>query len=463
LRPKRLAHGPGLRLLAGLALGALASAAFLSSCATASSRAAARAPLPALAYPRAAFVVISDPHVYESGPDGLQAERSAATERAGHLYGRSSERFHEAISRAIELLPDFVLLSGDLTKDGELPSHERVRRELERLSAAGVRAYVVPGNHDVENPRSMGYAEGRGAPLPSPSRKEFAELYAGYGYGDALSRDPYSLSYVAQLLPGLRLLAIDPFRRPPKPDPARPEPEGFIGGGTMAWIRARLDEAGRSGEAVIAMSHLSLLEHFEGQAEFFPASLPRGREELASLLASRGVRLVFTGHFHMQDVVRYSYPGGGELYDIATGSLAYYPMPYRIVELDPDSEGLGAMARVRSFTLPESEAVSAAGSSPPGEEIRAWVASVLAQRLRRFLLPRAEAEALASSFSRAYLALVAGDESPGPGDEELPDAIGSLQGRLAKKKLAPLLRSLWRDLPPEDNDLVIELETPADP
>jgi 3',5'-cyclic AMP phosphodiesterase CpdA len=430
-----------------------ASVAFLSSCAT-SGRVPETGGLPPgarAAYPRARFVVISDPHVYASA-DGLPVDRSAA-ERIGLLYGRSPGLFREAITRAIELRPDFVLLPGDLTKDGELPGHEEVVRELSRLSEAGIRAYVVPGNHDVENPRAVGYVAGKALRLPSPSADRFAELYSCFGYGDALSRDSRSLSYVAQLLPGIRLLAIDPFLRPARPDPLYPEPDGVIGRETMSWIRSQLEAAGRDGDAVIAMCHLPLVEHFEGQAKFFPSSLPRGRDELVSLLVSHGASLAFTGHFHFQDVVR-NRIGDADFYDVATGSLAYYPMPYRLVDIVP-GEG-GERAVIRSFRLPEADAGAVAAAGKPRKELETWMTSVLERKLRNVLVPRSEASSIASSFVRAYIALVSGDESPGPGDGAFPE-VHSLAGRIVRKRLAPLLKSLWRDLPPADNELEIEL------
>lgn len=452
-------------LLAALALAGALAASSCSSSALASRPggvAAAQSAPPAApraveAYPRARFVVLSDIHVYDPPEYSPTAAQAAALEERP-LYGRSLELFREAVSRAIELRPDFVLLPGDLTKDGELPSHESVLRELGRLSAAGLRVFVVPGNHDIENPRARTYEGGKLVPLPSPKRADFARLYEEYGYGAALSRDADSLSYVAQLLPGLRLLALDPFRRPARPDPLYPEPASSIDRGTMSWIRNELERARSDGEAVIVMSHLSILEHFEGQAEFFPTSLAKQRGELASLLASQGVELAFTGHFHIQDVTRAQFSDGRALYDIATGALAYYPMPYRLVEIGPAGEGAAGASRasIRSFRLTDADAGPFAATCSSRDELERWTELVLEQKLRRAFVPRSEAAAIASSFARAYLALADGDESPGPGDDVFPE-VRSLTGKIAEKRLAPLLKSLWRDLPPADNELEIDL------
>lgn len=400
--------------------------------------------------------MISDSHAYEPSLGASGPAFEAATAGSRVLYGLSAELLHEAVTEAIGLRPDFVLLPGDLTKDGEIPSHELVVMELARLSAAGIRAFALPGNHDIGNPRAQGFEGGRAASLPSPSAEEFARLYAPYGYGDALSRDPLSLSYLARPVPGLRLLALDSFKHPAVPDPRRPEPESAFSPGTMAWIRARLEEADREGEAVIAMMHMSLLEHFDAQAKYFPESLPRGREELAALLASHNVRLVFTGHFHIQDIVGGAFPGG-ELYDVATGSLSSYPLPYRIVTIGGDT------ATIRS------ERIASVPSRPVGlgdyaeAFLESRLSAILERKLESFRVPEADAAPIAKRYADAYLALSAGDERPAPGEDTFPAGIRSLAGRLAARRYSGLLKSLWRDPPLEDNDVTIDLRREASP
>jgi DNA repair exonuclease SbcCD nuclease subunit len=40
-------------------------------------------------------------------------------------------------------------LLGDHTKDGELINHESVKDLLQQLADAGIKVFVVPGNHDI--------------------------------------------------------------------------------------------------------------------------------------------------------------------------------------------------------------------------------------------------------------------------------------------------------------------------
>lgn len=44
--------------------------------------------------------------------------------------------------------PDLVLITGDLTKDGEQLSHQYVISKLDELRDLGIKTLVIPGNHD---------------------------------------------------------------------------------------------------------------------------------------------------------------------------------------------------------------------------------------------------------------------------------------------------------------------------
>ena len=74
-----------------------------------------------------------------------------------------------------------VLLSGDNADDGGEVSHREVAKELKRLEDAGIKVFVVPGNHDINN-RSYTYAGGTSALTDPTNEAEFAEIYKDFGY-----------------------------------------------------------------------------------------------------------------------------------------------------------------------------------------------------------------------------------------------------------------------------------------
>ena len=105
--------------------------------------------------------------------------------------------------------PDALILSGDLSFNGETASHEALASILSEVEASGVPVYIMPGNHDMNSSMAARF-EGDGYELvSSPSEGEFAQIYYEFGYSEAISRDEKSLSYAAQIAPGLRLVMLD--------------------------------------------------------------------------------------------------------------------------------------------------------------------------------------------------------------------------------------------------------------
>ena len=158
--------------------------------------------------------VVSDIHVMV--PELVEQDGAAFQDYVAHdrkLLMESVALAEAAVDELLAGRPDAVLVTGDLTKDGERVSHEYVAGQLSaRLRRAGIPVYVVPGNHDVNNPHARIYRGDEAPRTATVSREEFAALYDDYGYGTALARDAASLSYVVQLNDSVRLLAVDACR-----------------------------------------------------------------------------------------------------------------------------------------------------------------------------------------------------------------------------------------------------------
>ena len=142
-------------------------------------------------YPSASFIVFSDPHLLSpalgTGPaleEYLKNDRKLLRDSTGIM-----DALVDAISKE---KADFVLVPGDLTKDGERVDHELAASYLARIKATGKQVYVVPGNHDILNPRAASFDAVGARPVPSVTPEEFAVTYRQFGYADALCRDSSS-------------------------------------------------------------------------------------------------------------------------------------------------------------------------------------------------------------------------------------------------------------------------------
>ena len=85
-----------------------------------------------------------------------------------------------------------MIISGDLTLEGEKLSHEAFAQKLGKLEDHGIPVYVIPGNHDINNPKAASYKGAEVIPATRTTPEEFATIYRDFGYDEAISRDPAS-------------------------------------------------------------------------------------------------------------------------------------------------------------------------------------------------------------------------------------------------------------------------------
>jgi hypothetical protein len=212
-------------------------------------------------YPETRFVVLSDPHYHhpDLGTRGPAFQEYLATDRK--LLAQSDAVLDAAIRQIRSENADFILVCGDMTKDGERYNHQSAAERLrELLPHAPV--YVVPGNHDVLNGEAFRYTPEGKQPVPTVTPAEFRKIYADFGYSRALAADLSTLSYAAEPVPGLWLLALDSclWR---ENEPGAPHlVDGRFPPDTLAWIEEMLIRARRKDKAVIAMMHHGLVEHY---------------------------------------------------------------------------------------------------------------------------------------------------------------------------------------------------------
>lgn len=233
-----------------------------------------------------------------------------------HLVEVGQEALETALEHFLSLDLDFVLIPGDLTQHGERENH---RWLADRLAQLPWPVYVVPGNHDMPYPdrRSDGTRD-------HIAPGEFAGIYQTFGYDDPTQ--PY---YWQELAPGLRLIGLNSNQFD-----ADGHSIGAIDEVQMDWLDRLLAEA-YDGISWV-MIHHNVIEHLPRQGEH-----PLGQRymlnraaDLRDRLSRAGVSLIWTGHLHVQDVVR-----SGSLTEITTGSLVSYPHPYRICQFQVGPEG----------------------------------------------------------------------------------------------------------------------------
>jgi hypothetical protein len=450
-----LRHRAASTALAALAL-LLASCAGAPFTWTPSQEAAALLAGPRPAYPETRFAVISDPHLYDAATLGVEGEafkEAIAADRK--MVVESPEIAAEALRMVKESGAKFLIVPGDLTWNGERVNHEGVAAMLADVEHSGVQVYIVPGNHDVLNPYASGFGpEGRKA-MPNVTPGEFAEIYREFGYGEALRRDPGSLSYVAEPVPGLWLLGIDSCRYLENTPKDGPVTDGRLDPDRIAWVESVLAEALRLGKAVTVLMHHGVVEHFRDEEKSWGEYLVDDFPEVGRMLAAYGVRVAFTGHFHAQDAVLARVPDGSYLYDVITGSLATAPN-VRLVSVDT-----GGRMAIRSEPVDSLPSFAAKGvdfASFARTYVHDRIAGIAVATMRKMHVPDRDTGVLAPQIADAFLATYWGDERF-TGTERLTRKGLSLMGRIVVANQKNKIEPLWDDLEPADNDLVIDLAT----
>jgi len=400
-------------------------------------------------YPDARFAVISDLHFYDVslGVTGAAFEEELYGDRK--LLVESEELLDFAVEELLRADIQFVLISGDLTKDGETLNHERLAEKLQKLVDSGIQVYVTPGNHDVNNFNAVRFEGDQKIPVDAASAEDFARIYANMGYGGALLRDAGSLSYVAEPVPGLWLVSIDACRYP-----ENAAGEGEVVGGRVSqalegWLAGVLADAAEQGKAVLAIMHHGVVEHWNGQARLHPDYLVDDFRHFGEFLASYNVRLVFTGHYHAQNIAEARF-GDKALFDVQTGSLVTYPCPIRYCELKD-----GAL----------SVATDAVGDKlRPGtdfaETSRAFVKQTVELEakgtLKKYMVSEKDADIIADAVGDAFAAHYSGDADASLRTDVDTSRL-SLWGRIVYSTQRYVLDGLWTVSPPADNHATIQL------
>ena len=222
--------------------------------------------------------------------------------------------------------PDLILLSGDLTLNGEKASHEEFASLLEELDKEGIPVLVVPGNHDINNSHARRFSGTNSYPVDSITAEEFADIYSDFGYVAADSRDPNSLSYLYKVDSSLWLLMLDSCQY----DPVN-QVGGMIQSGTYKWMEPILYEAWEEGAEVITVSHHNLLEQSGVSDAFYDDCTIEHSEELLQMLSDNEVRLHLSGHLHLQHHMEED-----DVAEVVTGSLVMAPCRYGVVDLYDD-------------------------------------------------------------------------------------------------------------------------------
>ena len=300
------------------------------------------------------IAVMSDLHY-------LSPDMIADTEDFEHAFNSDRKLLKESSSVLREMLervradkPDILLVSGDLTKDGEQECHAALAKQLQQLQQdiPGLKIYVINGNHDIRNYNAKNFntPDGKAVPATRTHPEDFKRIY-DFVYSDptviatftpAAGNEAGSLSYVARPVEGLTIVAMDTCRYSKENTSNgtdEHETSGAISADLEKWVIEQTAAAKARGDLVIGLEHHGLVPHFDVEPTILPMYLVNGYERIAQEYADAGMSVVFTGHMHAVDIAAMTTKAGNTFYDIETGSALTYPCPIRFVDLRRSTVG----------------------------------------------------------------------------------------------------------------------------
>lgn len=268
------------------------------------------------------FYLVTDTHYFDS-----------SFKRTGSAYEKRSRTDQKCVAETPAIIDagfkkiaddkdtGVILIPGDLVYRGEYQSHVGFRNRLYKLKEQGKKIYIITARHDYSGD-PVEFDGDKLIPVKGMPREELMEFYGDFGFNDALSIHKKSMSYVAQIADGIRLLALN----------CDGDCKDFKGiwDDQMEWALDEIKNAHKDGQYIFAMTHYPLLPFSPVMNMIGDAKLTDW-EKTAQTFADAGLDLIFTGHMHAQAVTDYTTKSGNTITDVQTGCFVSCPCAYRKV------------------------------------------------------------------------------------------------------------------------------------
>jgi 3',5'-cyclic AMP phosphodiesterase CpdA len=228
--------------------------------------------------------------------------------------------------------PVILIVSGDLTNNGEKESHIELAEKFKEIEiSSGTNVFVIPGNHDIQNPWARGFKGSEQYMTDTIDTDDFERIYEEFGYKEAISRDKSSLSYLAAPSDHVWLLMLDTNEYDLNDVFGMPVTNGVIGSETLEWIKQCGKLAEKNNAKIVTVMHHNILNHSD--VLYYGFTLDNSEEAL-EVFEECGLNLILSGHVHIQDIKSCG-NGINTIYDIASSSLGVYPMQYGVLKYVP--------------------------------------------------------------------------------------------------------------------------------
>ena len=310
----------------------------------------------------------------------------------GKMTQCSEELMAALCSETAALKPDALIVTGDLTLNGEKASHERLAQWFASIEKeTGTPVWVIPGNHDINSENAHIYYHYSWDSTETVTQAEFAEIYRDFLL-PAEGKENANLSYHVKINDEFWAILPDvAFYKPTA------QAFGLFTADHKSWMESVLIQAREDAAEAVTFTHHNLISHTKFLEE---AYLMFGHESMSALARQYGVRLNLSGHMHIQHIAEEN-----GLTDAATGGFCVAPHRYALVTLSDDGTLTYEARALSDEYLPGGfHALS-----------RAWFGGIAKEKMRPSLatlnIPTDDLETMLDYYARFNLAYFAGEYS----------------------------------------------------
>ncbi|MBQ5592413.1 MAG: metallophosphoesterase [Clostridia bacterium] len=301
------------------------------------------------------FAAISDIHYYPKELTGNYCD--AFMDAMDRSIGRESYESEGILNSALAALEEhaksngmeYVLVSGDLTADGEYLGHVKLAERLEQFEEeTGLNVLLINGNHDINRPDvAKTYENGYKEKARPITPEEFLEVYENLGYD--LAYHTYTpaegkanmLSY-SVVVDGYRFIMMDSAKY--SADHTEDgtdigDTPGALSDAFVEWVLDEIADAKANGQEPLGVIHHNLVPHFHNEYKIMQGFNVDGWQELSEIFADAGMHFSFTGHIHMNDTAQLVSDNGETLTEVCMSSVTSFPNFFREFEITTDNTG----------------------------------------------------------------------------------------------------------------------------
>lgn len=318
--------------------------------------------------------LVSDIHYFA---DSIKGKNREAFERFTYLKSKEYTQINSLLDNAltgVETLlnkaenedADFLLIPGDLTKDGEYESHIELAKKLENWQKkTGIPVFVTNGNHDINNSGVVDFSSGKKEVGRKTSPEEFKIIYRNLGWDKADVRfKPANypeekggmLSYAANLGDNFRLIVVDTniyMENYGGKEGDEHITDGRVSDELLDWVCNQARDAKKNGITPVVMQHHNIVPHNDIEEATFWAFVCWDWEQVADAYADAGIHYVFSGHYHMSDTSSYVNDNGERITDITLPSLTGFPNYFKTADLTTD--GSNITLKLNTYDIDDAE------------------------------------------------------------------------------------------------------------